>query len=154
MIMWWKILLILFAAFIVITLIRAIFYKPKRFDGVKIEDVDIDEMKVAEHLSQAIQCKTISRSDPDETDWSEFEKFHKFLDEAYPLIKQNTVKEKISRASLIYRWKGKTPSLSLWHCFPTRMLSLSPRARKKTGRTTPSAATLTAKSSGVAVLLI
>ena len=109
--MWWKILLALLALFIVVTLIRAIFYKPKKFEGVKIEDADIDVDKVAEHLSKAIQCKTISRSNPDEIDWSEFEKFHAFLDEAYPLIKQNTVKENVSKASLIYRWKGKNPDL-------------------------------------------
>ena len=109
--MWWKILLALLALFIVVTLIRAIFHKPKKFEGVKIEDADIDVDKVAEHLSKAIQCKTISRSNPDEIDWSEFEKFHAFLDEAYPLIKQNTVKENVSKASLIYRWKGKNPDL-------------------------------------------
>ena len=68
--MWWKIILILLALFIIVTLIRAIFYKPKKIEGVKIEDANIDENKVAEHLSKAIQCKTISRSDPDEIEWS------------------------------------------------------------------------------------
>ena len=55
--MWWKILLALLALFIVVTLIRAIFYKPKKFEGVKIEDADIDVDKVAEHLSKAIPMR-------------------------------------------------------------------------------------------------
>lgn len=109
--MWWKILLAVLGLFILVTLIRAAFFKPKKVNGVKIEDADIDEMKVAEHLSKAIQCKTISYMNNDEYDWNEFEKFHEFLDEAYPLIKKNTVKENVSKASLIYRWKGKNPDL-------------------------------------------
>lgn len=109
--MWWKILLVLFALFVAVTLIRAIFFKPKKVDGVEIGDVDIDEMKVAEHLSGAIKFKTVSRSNRDEVDWDEFEKFHKYLDETYPLIRENTVKEKVSDASLIYIWKGKNPDL-------------------------------------------
>lgn len=48
--MWWKIILILLALFIIVTLIRAIFYKPKKIEGVKIEDANIDENKVAEHF--------------------------------------------------------------------------------------------------------
>ena len=89
--MWWKIILVLFALFVAVTLIRAIFFKPKKVDGVKIGDVDIDEMKVAEHLSGAIKFKTVSRASKDEVDWDEFEKFHQYLDETYPLIRENTV---------------------------------------------------------------
>lgn len=109
--MWWKIILSVLAVFIAVTLIRALFYKPKKIDGIKIAKADIDKMQVAKHLSKAIQCKTISYDDTDKTDWAEFDKFHKFLDEAYPLVRENTVKEKISQASLIYRWKGKNPDL-------------------------------------------
>ena len=94
--MWWKIILLLFALFVAVTLIRAIFFKPKKVDGVKIGDVDIDEMKVAEHLSGAIKFKTVSRASKDEVDWDEFEKFHQYLDETYPLIMENTVKDRKS----------------------------------------------------------
>lgn len=109
--MWWKILLLLLAVLIVLTLVKALFYKPKKIEGVKIAKADVDKNKVAEHLSGAIRCKTVSNRNPDDTDWSEFEKFHKYLDDTYPLIKENTVKEKVSQASLIYRWKGKNPEL-------------------------------------------
>lgn len=109
--MWWKIILCVIALFIIITLIRAIFYKPKKVKQTEIEKINIDEMKVAEHLSQAIQFKTISMANDDDVDWNEFEKFHKYLDETYPLIAKNTTKEVISKASLIYRWKGKNPEL-------------------------------------------
>lgn len=109
--MWWKIILCLLAIFIVVTLIRAAFFKPKKLGTKKIENYDVDEMKVAEHLSKAIQCKTVSRTNDEDVEWEEFEKFHRYLDETYPLIAKNTTKEVISKASLIYRWKGKNPEL-------------------------------------------
>ncbi|MBQ7549064.1 MAG: M20/M25/M40 family metallo-hydrolase [Clostridia bacterium] len=109
--MWWKIILILLAVFILVTLIRAAFYKPKKIKHYEIDKIRIDENKVAEHLSQAIRFKTISMAGDVGVDWNEFEKFHAFLDETYPLIAKNTVKEKISHASLMYRWKGSNPDL-------------------------------------------
>lgn len=109
--MWWKILLAFLAVFILVTLIRAAFYKPKKIEAVKIKDVKIDENKVAEHLSKAIQFKTISKIRDEGVEWEEFEKLHKYLDETYPLIAKNTTKEIVDKASLIYRWEGKNPDL-------------------------------------------
>lgn len=106
-----KIILVLLALFIVITLIRAAFYKPEKIEAVKIKDVKLDKMKIAAHLSDAIKCKTVSMPHDEGVDWGEFEKLHRLLDEAYPLIAENTEKEVIGRASLVYRWKGKNPSL-------------------------------------------
>lgn len=116
--MWWKIILILFAVFIAVTLIRAAFFKPKKVEPVKIKDADIDGMRVAEHLSQAIQFKTISKPGDVDVDWDEFKKFHSFLEETYPLIAKNTTKEVVGHASLLYRWEGKNPDLD-----PIAMLS-------------------------------
>ncbi len=109
--MWWKIILILFALFIVVTLIRAALFKPKKIDAVNIKKVKIDENKVAEHLSKAIQFKTISKKLDEGVDWDEFFKFHQYLDETYPLVAKNTTKEIIGKASLLYIWKGKNPNL-------------------------------------------
>lgn len=109
--MWWKILLALIAIFIIVTLIRAAFYKPKKLEKIEIEDREIDENKVAEHISKAIQCKTISKPGDIDVDWAEFDKFHDLLDETYPLIRENLTKEVIGKASLVYRWKGKNSDL-------------------------------------------
>lgn len=109
--MWWKILLGLFAVFIIVTLIRAAFFRPKKNASVEIEKFDVDENKVARHLSEAIRIKTVSHTDSTETDWEEFRKFRDFLDATYPNIAQNTEKEVISGASVIYRWKGKKSNL-------------------------------------------
>ncbi len=109
--MWWKILLAAAALFIVVTLIRAAFFRPKKIEKINIRDTKIDGNKVADHLSDAIKFKTISKVRDEGVDWDEFEKFHKYLDETYPLVAKNTTKEIIDKASLLYLWKGKNPEL-------------------------------------------
>ncbi len=104
-------ILIVLAVFIVITLVRAIFYVPKtkKYEPLESENVDVE--RVAKHLSEAIQIPTVSYPDHDLVDWSQFKKFHKFLEEAYPLIHKTLTRENISKASLLYRWEGKNPNL-------------------------------------------
>ena len=44
-------------------------------------------------------------------DWAQFERFHLFLREAYPLIHQKLTCEVVPPANLLYCWKGKDASL-------------------------------------------
>ena len=95
----------------VANIVHAIMYKPEKVDyGVK-QDEKVDVDRAAKHLSQAIQCRTVSNPDPSKVDWSEFERFHDFLDREYPLIAKTLEKEKVGEASLIYRWRGKNSDL-------------------------------------------
>lgn len=106
-----SIILILLAAFIVITLIRAIFFVPKKKDWGQMTPENIDLPRAEKHLSDAIKIETISNLDDDLVDWSKFEEFHAFLDEAYPLISKNLKREVVDKASLLYRWEGADSSL-------------------------------------------
>ncbi|NLP48872.1 MAG: M20/M25/M40 family metallo-hydrolase [Clostridiales bacterium] len=106
-----KLVLILFLGFIGLTLIRAYFYQPKKIQMEKLPDENVDADRVAENLTRAIQIKTISYPNDDDVDWAEFEKFHDFLDEAYPLVKEHLTREKVDKASLLYRWEGEDSSL-------------------------------------------
>ena len=71
----------------------------------------MESEKALLHLSQAISIPTVSNLDESLTDWSQFEKFHDFLEEAYPLVHKNLTREKVHKASLLYRWKGMNSSL-------------------------------------------
>lgn len=93
------------------TAVKAINFKPKAVEPAKIETADIDIDKVAEHISRAIQCKTISMPNDEGVNWAEFEKFHALLDEMYPNAAKTLKKEVIGKASLLYRWEGKNPDL-------------------------------------------
>lgn len=106
-----EILLILFAAFIGITLIRAIFFVPKKKDYGKSTPEKVDAARAIKNLSEAIKIPTISYPEHELVDWSQFEKFHDFLEKSYPLITKNLKREKISIASLLYKWEGTNPKL-------------------------------------------
>ena len=104
-------LLILLAAFIVITLIRAAFFRPKKRDPEPLPPEMVDVDRFVMYLSDAIKIKTICNRNPEKVDWSEFEKFHAFLEERYPFIHKTLQKEVVSKASLLYKWQGKNPNL-------------------------------------------
>ncbi|MBQ3498618.1 MAG: M20/M25/M40 family metallo-hydrolase [Clostridia bacterium] len=91
--------------------VRAAAYTPEKQERIKLPAENVDADRAAEHISKAIQFKTVSYPDPDDMDWQEFERFHAFLDEAYPLTAKHLEKEIVDRASLLYRWKGTDPSL-------------------------------------------
>ena len=105
------IILAIIGAFIVITLIRAAFFKSAKVTGEVFEEELVHSQRAQENLSKAIRIKTISHEDESQTDWGEFEKFHAFLREAFPLIHENLELENVSKASLLFYWKGTDESL-------------------------------------------
>ncbi len=91
--------------------VKAALYKPEKVDYGEPQTESVNEERAISHLSEAISIPTVSNPDKSLVDWSQFERFHDFLDRAYPLIAEKLEKEKVSEASLIYRWKGKNPEL-------------------------------------------
>lgn len=61
------VILILLAAFIVLTLIRAIFFKAKPVKREVFEEENVNSKRVEEHLCDAIRIKTISHENEEET---------------------------------------------------------------------------------------
>lgn len=106
----WAVLSVL-AVFVVITLIRAVFFKSSANEKEIFEEENVNAERAQEHLSKAIRIKTISYEDESRTDWDEFKKFHEFLKEAFPLIHKNLELEKVSKASLLFYWKGTDEAL-------------------------------------------
>ena len=105
------VILILLALFIVLTLIRAIFFKAKPVKREVFEEENVNSKRVEEHLCDAIRIKTISHENEEETDWAEFDRFHEFLKKSFPLIYENLSVEDVSKASLLYFWQGSDSSL-------------------------------------------
>lgn len=76
-----KILIIILAVIAVCllgTAIHAVFFKEKKTQEIDLPPEKVDVERAAEHLSNAIQIKTVSHDDPGKVDWAEFEKFHNF----------------------------------------------------------------------------
>lgn len=101
------------AALLAITAIRAVFFAPSKKGASEniLTDETVDTDRYCKNLSDAIKIKTISNYDRDLVDWNEFDKFHKFLEERYPLVHKTLSKTEIADASLVYKWEGTDPTL-------------------------------------------
>ena len=109
--MFWQILGGILLAFLLLTAIRAAFFRPKKKRFPACAPENVDAARAVRHLSEAIQIPTISYPDETQMDWEKFREFHAFLAKAYPLIHQHTTREDVSGASLIFHWKGKNSAL-------------------------------------------
>jgi carboxypeptidase PM20D1 len=76
-----------------------------------LPDVQINIDAAVKHLCEAIAIQTISYSDESKVNWDEFRKFHRWLEQTYPAVHKNLVREVVQEASLLYLWKGKDKSL-------------------------------------------
>ena len=101
----------LLGAAAVATAVKAALYVPEKKEIPAPTEEKVDEKRAQEHLSKAISIPTISYPDKANIDFSKFDEFHAFLEEAYPLIHKNLKKEVIQEASLIYHWKGTRDDL-------------------------------------------
>lgn len=105
------VILIILGLSILLTCIRAVFYKSKPPAQKDFPKENVNLNRVAENLSRAIQIKTISNEDDEKVNWDEFEKFHVFLKEAYPLVHRQLEITKVSKASLLFKWQGMNEEL-------------------------------------------
>lgn len=98
--------LVLLAAILVFNTLRL---SSKQVDPLPITAVDVPE-EVFPRLSAAIQFQTISFNEDAIPDSAEFNGFHRFLEEAFPLVHQTMSLTKINGYSLLYTWQGADPS--------------------------------------------
>jgi carboxypeptidase PM20D1 len=62
---------------------------------------------VAQHLSQAIQIRTVSFGDTLAIDTAEFLKFRSFMETTYPVMHQQLPRQQFNEFSYVFKWKGK-----------------------------------------------
>ncbi len=104
---------LIFAIFAVIAsamTVKTLNFKSLKFEVEPAGDWHPDIERGAKNLSEAVKIKTVSTSNPEDTDWDEFKKFRKFLEKTYPLVHEKTKREIINDYSLLYVWKGKDSS--------------------------------------------
>ena len=94
-----------------INAVRAAKFVPEKKDYGTAPAENVNVQRAMDNLSTAISIPTVSYPEKERVDFSQFEKFHKFLEEAYPLIHKNLTKEVVLEASLIYKWEGSRSDL-------------------------------------------
>lgn len=64
-----------------------------------------DEAAVA-RFQTLLRIPTVSRSEPADTEWEQFDRFAAVLEQLYPLTHQRLQREVVAGHSLLYRWAG------------------------------------------------
>lgn len=104
-------LLALLGVFLLITVVRAAFWKPEQQERLPLDAEQVNVEKYRRDLSDAIKIKTISNVDTDKVDWDAFRQLHALFEERFPLVYQHLQCEEVSLASLLFTWEGKNPAL-------------------------------------------
>ena len=86
---------------------RAAKFTPKENLKPSGDKVELDEEKIVKDMQELIRCKTISYTDPDLIDETEFEKFRNLLPELYPNVHETCTRQFIGKNGILYHWKGK-----------------------------------------------
>ena len=102
------IVLILMASIVIIRTIRLSYDLPA-VDTV--EQHDFNEEAVVDRLSQAIQFQTVSRDDPEDFNYDEFEDFIAFMEASFPNMHDELERERVGGYTLLFRWEGTDPDL-------------------------------------------
>lgn len=98
--------------FLAVIIGRALAFRPKKEETYPDFPVHCDEKKAISDLAEMVRCKTVSDTDESKEDEKEFEKFEKLLAKLFPNVYRVCEFQKLSKRSLLFRWKGKDSSVS------------------------------------------
>jgi carboxypeptidase PM20D1 len=101
-------LLILMLASVLI--LKTLKFKSKQISVEPVALYTVNDSTI-QRLSDAIKFQTISFQDSGKMDTAQFNGFHRFLKQSFPLIDSLLTLEKINTYSLLYKWQGSNPAL-------------------------------------------
>lgn len=105
-----RLLILIVGLLILVVIIKTLTFRSMQIETNTISLPSFNERSIG-NLSESIKYPTISEEFGTPVDTVAFKGFHRFLDEAYPLIHQNLKKETFSSLSLLYTWEGTDSSL-------------------------------------------
>ena len=108
----------LLGIFLLILLVRAAFFRPKKLDYGEAEPISFDPEAPVNALQKLVQCKTVSYNDPALEDDGEFEKLIALLPTLYPRVFDVCSFNRLPDRGLLLRWPGKhdnAPSVMMAH---------------------------------------
>ncbi|MCL1831217.1 MAG: M20/M25/M40 family metallo-hydrolase, partial [Oscillospiraceae bacterium] len=97
---------------------RALAFRPKDSIAVYPKEWEIDSNRVALHLSEMVQCRTVSSNDERLVDVDEFDRFRTLLPTMYPKVHEVATVESIGATGLLYTIKGvqdSSPTVLMSH---------------------------------------
>lgn len=76
--------------------------------------------KYISHLQGVVRIPTVSSVNDEHTDWSQFDRLHQYMQEAWPLVFEKMELTAIGKASLLSTGNRKTGRKILSSSWPTR----------------------------------
>ncbi|HEX6860965.1 MAG TPA: M20 family peptidase [Caulobacteraceae bacterium] len=117
--MWKRIGLVALAAVVLLVAVvawrTATYQPPAAVDFSKVElapALPIDLNAAAQHLSQAVQIRTISNQNPADNQPAEWDRLHAWLATTYPAAHAAMTREILPNGTLVYTWTGSEPGLA------------------------------------------
>jgi carboxypeptidase PM20D1 len=89
---------------------RTLLHMPAPLDPVETVRIEVDELRIAKHLSEAIQFATISHERPEQMDKAAFTAFIDWVNNTYPELHSTATLTQLNY-TLLYRWQGSNPDL-------------------------------------------
>ena len=105
------IILIVIVFFIAFLLLRTLKLHRREKNVEPVKYIKFDGNLIAQHLSDAIRCQTISNQESVDKDYSAWLQLHEVLKNNYPLLNKTLIKQEINRYSLLYKWPGSNNAL-------------------------------------------
>jgi carboxypeptidase PM20D1 len=105
------ILLVILLFIVAFVLVRTLtFARP--FEPVEpVEGLEVEAPVVAEHLSNAIRCETVSQLERNQPNRKALLELHRALERMYPRLHTSLKCETIQDYTLLYTWEGHDPEL-------------------------------------------
>lgn len=89
---------------------RTFMVSSKQMQVAPVEHIALGD-DVVGRFSKAITFETVSWQDPSMMDSSQFEQFHEFLKETFPMMDSLLERQYINGYSILYKWQGKDANL-------------------------------------------
>ena len=106
-----RLALLLLVLLIVVLLVNTLRFTSRQLSDVPpAPAVTISDSAVA-RLAESIRYRTVSFTDYDLTDTTQFDRFLAFIKQKYPLVHSRMTLEKINNYGLLYELKGNNPAL-------------------------------------------
>lgn len=97
----------LLLVFILVLVIRALTFNPKKVIQEEREDISFDGDRTVECLGELVKCKTVSYRDHSLEDDAEFEKLINKLPSLYPNVHKVCSFQRFEDRGILFHWKGK-----------------------------------------------
>lgn len=103
----WMIIGAVIVVFLLVLIIRTMSFVPEEHSYERAPSRTLKEEKIAEHLSEMIQCRTVSANADAKQYKAECERFLNLLKDTYPNLHASCELKRVGKTGLLYHWKGE-----------------------------------------------